>query len=90
MPTPDFSCMRSAPLEETIWLAATTGTVRPPIFLLRSAPPRGQAGKKAETVFVPVCSYRKQWAGKGKISIYIVKGIFSKVVVFKGTIRIFF
>jgi hypothetical protein len=52
----------------------------------------GEAGKNAETGFMrwlPFCPYREQWATKGKISIYVVKVVFSKVVVFNWGIRKF-
>jgi hypothetical protein len=47
----------------------------------------GEAGKNAKTGYMrwsPVCPYRKQWVAKGKISIYIVKGIFQKSVLLQG------
>jgi hypothetical protein len=37
----------------------------------------------------PVCHYEKQWVAREKISIYIVKVNFSKIVTLKGTIRKF-
>jgi hypothetical protein len=50
--------------------------------------PAGDAGKNEETCFMrcsTVCPNRKQWVAKGKISIYIVKVNFPKIVAFKGT-----
>jgi hypothetical protein len=45
----------------------------------------GEAGKNAETGFMQCssnCHYRKQWVAKDKISIYIVKANFFKIVAF--------
>jgi hypothetical protein len=49
-------------------------------------------GKNAEAGFmrcIPSCHYRKQEVAVDKILIFIVKAIFSKIVAFKETIRIF-
>jgi hypothetical protein len=63
------------------------GNFSPPV-----CSPTGEAGKNAETNFFqcsPTCQYRKQWVTKDKISIYIVKVNFSKIVASKGTTKFF-
>jgi hypothetical protein len=84
-------------------LRLATGTVSPPFFRLhlasvakkglpRLAPPIGKAGRYSQTGFMQYslnCHCRKQWVAKDKISIYIVKVNFSKIVDFKGMIRKF-
>jgi hypothetical protein len=54
--------------------------------------PTGKAGKNAETGLCCVftnCHYRKKWVAKNKISIYVMKANFLKIVAFKGTSRKF-
>jgi hypothetical protein len=76
---------------------ATRGTVSLPFFRLRvtyKGPPRlaPPAGRYSQTGFMRCslnCHCRKQWVAKDKISIYIVKANFSKIVAFRGTIRKF-
>jgi hypothetical protein len=51
-----------------------------------------EAGKNAETGFMqcsPNCHYRNNWCANSKISTYIVKANFLKIVAFKGTVRNF-
>jgi hypothetical protein len=100
MPTPDFNGVRS--LEITIWLVAATGTGGPSIFHLRSAPPQKRQVKMYKLVFFwwsAACHRlfpeifglppKLIMGSKGWTFIYIVKGNFSKIVYFKGTIRKF-
>jgi hypothetical protein len=59
----------------------------PAKFLPSVCSPTGEAGKNAQTGFMrrsPNCDYRKQWVAKDKISIYIVKMNFLKIVAFKS------
>jgi hypothetical protein len=90
-----FSCTRSAPLEKAIWLAAATGTARPPIFRFWSASPHERQVKMYNPVFLMICGVPQAFSrdlrsatnvcgAKDKISFHVN---FKKIITFKGTIR---
>jgi hypothetical protein len=58
----------------------------PPVYSTK------ESDKNAEAGFmqcIPSCHYRKPEVAENKILIFIVKAIFSKIVAFKETIRIY-
>jgi hypothetical protein len=86
----------------TILLAAATGTVKPPIFRLLSAPLQERQVnmykpvfygdlRSATQAFPEICGLPPSSidGDKCKMSIFIVNVNFSKIVAFKGTIKIF-